>query len=157
MRGPSPAPSALKLLRGNPGRRPVNDREPKPNAERDPHCPDHLDETAKVEWSRLLPILRDMRVLTEADYIALALLCSTYSTLIKAQESLNKAGLLFKTPSGYVQQSPLIGIISNCTAQVNTLCREFGLTPSARTRIMTADDKTQEKADDPWRRLKSLG
>jgi hypothetical protein len=40
-----------------------------------------------------------MRVLTEADYMALANLCQTYSTLVKAQDKLNELG---KTPSGYV-------------------------------------------------------
>jgi P27 family predicted phage terminase small subunit len=149
-RGRKPVPTALKIIRGNPGKRPISKTEPKPSAERDPHCPDHLDATAKVEWNRLLPILKGMKVLTEADYIALANLCGSFSMLIKAQTDLNKTGLLFKTATGYVQQSPLIGIITRCTEQVNALCREFGLTPSARTRIATTDGKSPEKANDPW-------
>jgi P27 family predicted phage terminase small subunit len=136
-RGPPPQPTALKLLRGNPGKRALNKREPKPSIEL-PHCPDYLDEGARREWDRLAPILVRMKVLTEADYIALASLCQAYSTMAKAQTQLNKTGILFKTPSGYIQQSPLIGIVNNCTHKIVTLCREFGLTPSSRTRVYSA-------------------
>jgi phage terminase small subunit len=38
-------------------------------------CPDHLDDVARKEWDRLTSILVAMKVLTEADYIALANLC----------------------------------------------------------------------------------
>jgi P27 family predicted phage terminase small subunit len=40
-----------------------------------------------------------------------------------------------KTPSGYVQQSPLIGIINSQVEIVNRISREFGLTPASRTRL----------------------
>ena len=77
-----------------------------------------------------------MRVLTEADYMALANLCQTYSTLVKAQEKLNELGILYKTPSGYVMQSPLLAVVNNCVDTVTKLSREFGLTPAARSRIV---------------------
>lgn len=150
-RGPQPTPTALKVLRGNPGKRALNKREPQPPAAQDPHCPDHLDELAKVEWRRIVPILREMRVLTEADYMTLATLCQAYATMAKAQEQLNRAGILFKTSTGYIQQSPLISIVNTNAELVTKLCREFGLTPSARSRVL-ASEKT-EKADDPWARF----
>lgn len=134
LRGPAPKPTALVLLEGNPGRRPFNDWEPKPRQIR-PKCPAHLDEDARREWRRLAPILARMRVLTEADGIALANLCQQYATMIKAQQMLQKSSLLFKTGSGYVQQSPLVGIVSACVDQINRLCREFGLTPASRSRF----------------------
>ena len=67
-----------------------------------------------------------MRILTEADYIALANLCQASSTLSKAQDQLNKAGLLCKTKSGYVQQSPLLSIVNSSTDIVMRHLREFG-------------------------------
>jgi P27 family predicted phage terminase small subunit len=78
-----------------------------------------------------------MKVLTEADGIALGNLCQAYTTMLKAQAQLNKSGILYKTKSGYVQQSPLIGIVNGQIEIINRLCREFGLTPSARSRILT--------------------
>jgi P27 family predicted phage terminase small subunit len=100
-----------------------------------PECPDHLDETAKREWKRMVKLLLRTRVLTEADGLALANLCQAWSTLVKAQTKLNESGLLLKTPSGYIQQSPLLGIVNNCTDTVVKLSREFGLTPSSRSRL----------------------
>ena len=112
---------------------------------RRPKCPAHLDDEARREWRRLVPILERMRVLTEADGIALANLCQQYATLIKAQRLLQKSGLLFKTKSGYIQQSPLVGIISAAVDQVNKLCREFGLTPAARTRIQVIQEEPKQE------------
>src|SRR5437764_2229359 len=95
--------------------------------------------------ARLSPILMGMKVLTEADYIALGNLCQAYSTLIEAQKHLNKGGILFKTPSGYIQQNPLLGIIRAQTNIVNGLLREFGLTPSSRTRIAIREPDTSDE------------
>lgn len=130
-RGPIAKPSVIEIAEGCPGKRPVNRREPQPGLKA-PKCPPHLDETARKEWRRLVPILRRMRVLTEADGIALANLCQTYSTLIQAQEKLTKQGILYKAPSGYIAQSPLLSIVNQCIDTITKLTREFGLTSTLR-------------------------
>jgi len=43
-----------------------------------------------------------------------------------------------------VQQSPLLGIITAQTTIVNNLLREFGLTPSSRTRIAVAQPPEED-------------
>lgn len=152
-RGPQPEPTALKLLKGNPGKRAVNTSEPKPAAKL-PKCPDHLDEVARKEWKRLAPILSRMRVLTEADYITLAALCQTYSQWKAAQEQLNRAGvagMLYKGPTGYIQVSPMLTIARAAVDQLTKLCREFGLTPSSRSGIQVADGRA--KPADPWEKF----
>ena len=58
-------------------------------------------------------------------------LCQAWSTLVKAQVKLNETGLLLKTPSGYVQQSPLLGIVNSCTDTVMKLSREFRFSRSS--------------------------
>lgn len=134
LRGPAPKPTAIRVAQGNPGKRPLNFDEPRPLPVAPP-CPRHLDADGRREWKRLVPVLLRMRVLTEADQHSLANLCQTYSTMLKAQEQLNKTGLLLKTPSGYVQQSPLLSIVNGCVDTITRLSREFGLTPAARTRV----------------------
>ena len=52
MRGRKPKPTRLKLIEGNPGRRPIRGHEPQPPASQ-PTCPAHLSPTAKAEWKRL--------------------------------------------------------------------------------------------------------
>jgi P27 family predicted phage terminase small subunit len=83
-----------------------------------------------------------MRVLTEADWMTLANLCQCWSTLVKAQKKLTEMGILYKTPSGYVQQSPLLSVVNQCVDTITKLSREFGLTPAARSRIMAQTDPT---------------
>jgi len=142
-RGPIPKPSAIARAEGNPGKRRLNDSEPQPRATV-PRCPEHLDEHAKKEWKRLTPVLRRMRVLTEADWMTLANLCQTWSTLVKAQTKLTEMGILYKTPSGYVQQSPLLSVVNQCVDTITKLSREFGLTPAARSRIMVQTEPEPE-------------
>src|SRR5712691_2649170 len=144
-RGPIPKPSALARAEGNPGKRRLNDAEPQPRVTV-PRCPDHLDERAKKEWKRLVPILRRMRVLTEADWMTLANLCQTWSTLIMAQEKLTEMGILYKSPSGYIMQSPLLAIVNQCVDTITKLSREFGLTPASRSRLTAS---TQAEGIDP--------
>lgn len=151
-RGRKAIPTALKIVRGNPGKRPLNDREPQPPTDSPPYMPDHLDEMAQKEWKRIVPILEQMRVLTEADYMTLATLCQAFSTMAEAQRQLTRAGILYKTNSGYIQQSPLIAIVNQNALLVAKLCREFGLTPSARATVKTNEDKAI-KADDPWDKI----
>jgi len=143
LRGPAPEPTESKLARGNPGKRSLKKSEPRPKVKA-PYCPPHLDSLAKKEWRRLVPILLEMRVLTEADYLSLANLCTATATLIRAQEQLAKTGILFKTPSGYIQQSPLVGIVNGQIEVVTRLAREFGLTPSARTRVHVQAEQKAE-------------
>lgn len=140
VRGPAPKPTSLRVLEGNPAKRPLPANEPCP-APNEPHMPEYLDREARREWKRLVPILQSMRVLTVADGIELGNLCQAYSLLSQAHKSMQQAtkaggsGLLMKTPGGYVQQSPLLGIINTQVEIITRLSREFGLTPASRTRL----------------------
>ncbi len=149
MRGPPPTPTALRILRGNPGKRALNKNEPQPGEFDDEQTPpDHLDEEALAEWARLVPILKRMRILTEADYMALSSLCVAYSTMCKAQKQLAQAGLLYKTQSGYIQPSPLMSIVTRNMEIVKKHLAEFGMTPASRSRLsMSAPEKPKSKWD----------
>ena len=147
LRGPAPTPTALRVLEGNPSKRPLNRQEPQPRA-RAPKCPDHLDDGAKKEWKRLLPILRRMRLVTEADGIALGNLCQSYSTMAQAQAKLNRTGLLYGKEGQPIRASPLLRIIHECSDRINILCREFGLTPAARSRLQMNSAPNSPDGDD---------
>ena len=133
LRGPAPKPTSIKIQEGNPGKQRLNENEPEFEA-RIPKCPAHLDKVAKKRWRELAPMLFKARVLTEADQTALANLCQVYSTHASAQKMLNESSILIKTQSGYLQVNPLHSVIMQCIEAENKLCREFGLTPSSRSR-----------------------
>ena len=69
-RGPAPKPTALKRLQGNPGKRALNDSEPRPTATM-PRCPTHLQGEARAEWRRVARGLHDAGLLTQIDRAAL--------------------------------------------------------------------------------------
>jgi P27 family predicted phage terminase small subunit len=115
-------------------KRPLNPLEPRPRLIEPPY-PSQLDAEGHRMWRKLVPILLRMRVLTVADGIALGNLCDSCSTMVQAQSKLRETGLLLKTSSGYVQQHPLISIVSSSMETVNKPAKEFGLTPAALTRI----------------------
>ena len=98
-------------------------------------------------------MLRRMNVLTEADWMTLANLCQTWSTLVQAQEKLSEMGVLYKSPSGYVMQSPLLAIVNQCVDTITKLSREFGLTPAARSRIIA---HTDVEVDDELARILAM-
>ena len=60
-RGRKPTPTAIKELEGNPGKRPLNEAEPKP-AKKAPLCPKWLEPEAKKEWRRLSKQLEQIGV-----------------------------------------------------------------------------------------------
>ena len=74
MRGRRPTPTRLKMLTGNPGKRRLNEDEPRPNPNI-PECPPELGPVARTEWDRLVDELAVLRMLTNLDRAALAAYC----------------------------------------------------------------------------------
>lgn len=149
-RGRKPKPSALKVLEGNPGKRPMNEKEPTPE-KKAPRCPSWLEPEAKKEWKRMAKTLETIGVLTEVDKSAFAGYCQAYARWKEAEEFLSKHGTIFKTPSGYIQQVPQVSIAQTYLKVMKDFCSEFGLTPAARTRIQVEPLHTEE--DDPMEAL----
>ena len=108
-RGRKPKPTAVKVLEGNPGKRQLNELEPKPE-KKAPKCPVWLDKEAKKEWRRISKQLEDLGILTEVDMAAFAGYCEAYSRWKEAEEFISKHGTIVKTPSGYWQQVPQVSI-----------------------------------------------
>jgi len=149
-RGRKPKPTALKKLEGNPGKRPLNENEPKPKIAIS-GCPDWLDNEAKEEWERMGSILQNMGILTEIDTTAFAGYCQAYARWKEAEKFLSQYGSTFKTPNGYLQQVPQVSIAQTNLKLVLKFCEQFGLTPSARSRIVV--NKPVEDTDDEMEKL----
>lgn len=139
VRGRKPKPTALKKLEGNPGKRPLNHKEPKPKKGL-PICPDWIESEAKIEWKRMCGILGPMGLLTEMDMTAFAGYCQAYARWKAAEEYLTANGETFETPSGYIQQVPQVSIAQTNMKIMLKFCTEFGLTPSARSRISIGNE-----------------
>ena len=151
VRGRKPKPTALKALEGNPGRRPLNEKEPTP-PKIDIKCPTWLLPEAKKEWKRLAPSLEAMGVLTMADMTAFSGYCQAYARWKEAEEFITEHGTLVRTPSGYWQQVPQVSIAQTNQKIMLRFCEQFGLTPSARSRII-AGEGSVDPADEMERLL----
>ena len=152
-RGRKPKPTALKLLEGNPGGRPLNTNEPQPQ-KKAPRCPAWLEDEAKREWKRMGKVLEQMGLLTEMDMAAFAGYCQAYARWKEAEEFISQHGTIVKTPSGYWQQVPQVSIAQTYLKIMNKFCEQFGLSPSARSRIVTGQGDTEE---DPMELMLMMG
>lgn len=145
-RGRKPKPTALKVLEGNPGGRPLNTKEPKP-AKRAPRCPAWLEDEAKKEWRRMGKVLEQLGLLTDMDMAAFAGYCQAYARWKEAEEFITQHGTMVRTPNGYLQQVPQVSIAQTNLKIMLKFCEQFGLTPSARSRIV-GEDASADPADE---------
>ena len=144
MKGRKPKPSHLKLITGNPGRRPLNKSEPKVGRGL-PQAPNHLCAEARVEWKRVAKLLHAIGVLTTLDRAAFAVYCQAYGRWVRAERALERMAekepstqaLLMKTKSGNLIQNPLVGTANKAMDVLLKAATELGMTPSVRSRIET--------------------
>ena len=86
-------------------------------------------------WPLELPHLHRLGLLTKVDRAMLAAYCQAWGRHVQAEKILNQRGLTFVTPNGYIQQRPEVTISRKALHTAKVLAAEFGLTPSARSRI----------------------
>lgn len=146
IRGRKPKPTALKILEGNPGHRPLNFKDPLPKGKL-PRCPDWLEDDAKKEWRRLGKVLAEMGMLTNLDLTAFAGYCQAYARWKAAEEFITKHGDMVRTPNGYLQQVPQVSIAQTNLKIMLKFCEQFGLTPSARSRMIGQDKESVGEVD----------
>ena len=146
-KGRKPKPTAIKVLEGNPGKRQLNTKEVKPKANKIPECPDWLEDEAKEEWNRLCKNLFELGILTDLDVTPFASYCQAYARWREAEEFISQHGTIVKTKTGYWQQVPQVSIAHQNQKIMMQAAAEFGLTPSARSRII-AGDKNKAEVDE---------
>jgi P27 family predicted phage terminase small subunit len=83
----------------------------------------------------MVETLVSMGVITIVDRAVLAAYCQAYGRCVEAEEKLKETPLLIKTLSGYVQQSPWLGIANRQIELMGRYMAEIGPTPSSRSRI----------------------
>jgi P27 family predicted phage terminase small subunit len=150
MPGPAPQPTAMKKLKGNPGRRPLNDLEPQPQ-HGEPPMPSGMSRYAKVAWKRIVPILLNMGVLTVADGDALMLYCEAYAQWKDAMIYLKKHGMTYEATGikGQVltKVSPYVAERDKAYKSMKSMLAEFGCTPSSRSRLKVEKPKDVDPLD----------
>lgn len=146
-RGTKPQPTRLKLLRGNPGKRPLNEREPQPKG-RLPACPQYLTGAARTAYARFGKQLTACGVATAMDAVALEGLCASYALYLEALAKVIEHGPVWmekgqsKIPK--FAYSPYWAVKNREWQNVWAVLREFGMTPSSRTAIEIDEGADEE-------------
>jgi P27 family predicted phage terminase small subunit len=139
-------PTHLRLLRGNPGKRPIKP-EPEPAVpDKPPEPPAFLSEDAVNEWWRVAPELHALGLFTVIDVMPLAAYCQAYAHWIAAERALALMaagdprfnGLMITGSTGSYLANPLVKIARNAAADMLRFAAEFGMTPRARSYLDAA-------------------
>lgn len=146
-------PTAIKKAQGNPGKRKLNEKEPKPKSGI-PEMPKGLPPLAVAEWKRIVPILDEMGVLNIACGPALAAYCSSFNQWFLAEAAIQKFGILCAqldevTGVAVLKINPAVRVKSDALRHMKSFAIEFGLTPGSLSRLTTkSNDSTQDPLDD---------
>ncbi|NOT01786.1 MAG: phage terminase small subunit P27 family [Phycisphaerales bacterium] len=146
-RGPAPTPTNILRARDS-WLAKTRDGEPHPPPGRPP-CPAWLNEDAKKMWRVLVRQLDSMNVLTRFDGNSLGRYCALWARWVKMQQFLDQNGSVYPTKNdrGVVtgfRRFPQTIVEARLADQLLRMEQEFGLTPSARTRIRVGDAMNDE-------------
>lgn len=152
-RGPAPKPTGARIIEGKRAHRPLPENEPQypPGV---PAQPKKMSRPAKAIWDELVGEMAAANILRAVDQRALwqlaedeALLADAYAGIWKTARAIHTKA---KSEGRELPGGPLFALlgmsngrlamstINNLAARVIIERREFGLTPSSRTRITAA-------------------
>ena len=148
-RGPPPTPTVMRLLRGNPGKRPINHDEPKPEALSLDNplakCPRWMTGAARELWKRVAPGAIKAGLITVVDLPAFEALCQSYARW-REYERLTGKNLELAISKGFRN-----GAVRERQLMMQFGAR-FGFDPSSRSNVKTlgslvSPNNQQSKAD----------
>ena len=130
MTGRKPMPSRLRVLKGNPGKRPINRDEPQPDGELGEPLK-HLTQPERIVWKELAQLCYWA---TESDRPAFELLVVNFAKTRKLRKELDKEKSVVRGTRGLVR-NPKAYELREAEDRAVRLFSAFGLDPSSRTRI----------------------
>lgn len=152
--GRRPKPTHLKLIEGNPGKRPLAKNEPQP-APIAPDPPGWLSEYAQEEWAYVVPRLEELGLIGQIDRASLVVYVEAVSAHRSAVEMLDRMRqqVLIPGPArgedgqrSFVK-NPIMQVIRDQASIITRVAAEFGMTASARARMVLPDDPHTELDD----------
>ena len=153
MRGRKPVPTHLKVMRGNPGKRRLNDKEPEPAGDlSDP--PEWMSESQKQGWIYAIENAPS-GLLKKVDRSVLVAWVVAEDLHRQASMMLEKYGILTKTPKGTragPMQSPYLPVVNRQAHIMLKAAEQLGFTPASRSRVQIEETPVIDP-NDPWVRL----
>lgn len=162
LRGPAPKPDSMKMLDGNPGKRPIKNKKSVEMAYSTPPTPPkRLMKDAKDAWKRLAPMLTAWGMLTPMTVDYFAETCQWYARYQVTSRKVIEEGeegvcRMQESGTGYKQSHPLISQMNQYYDKWEKGIKEFGMTPMSWARYMSitgGEKSTAEAEDDPLEAL----
>lgn len=148
MRGRKPTPTHIRLMHNNPGKRPMNDDEPQPEALAE-DCPDELsDVVAREEWERTIaPAIRTGQI-TEADRSFAIAHCELWATWrSQLEDAVKHPHVVAVGKNKYPAPNPARLMANKTLLLLVKVDAELGLSPSSRSRVKTTKKPGTSKLD----------
>jgi P27 family predicted phage terminase small subunit len=112
-----------------------------------PNPPAWLSKEAKAEWRRIMPLLIERRILTEADMGSVENYCLAIGQIRAAERTIRQEGMTVQGASG-LRAHPALKIQSQALTHSRQLAAELGLTPVSRSRPAIREDNEDQSSSD---------
>lgn len=160
-RGPKPKSTALRILEGNPSKRPFNDLEPACEMPAVKPSVIAADELASLEWDRLTAAMPP-GLYTAADVAVIATYCQAWALMIRAQKEIDENGVMFTIfeeceKTGEMMPvktivSPAVKVWKAASETLLKTADRLGLSPGVRSRL-----QLPQRGESPEQKSKFAG
>lgn len=141
--GRTPQPTSLKVVRGNPGQRPLNLAEPQAPAA-DLTAPAVLDPEGLEVWNEMAPLLARMGVFTQADRRLLTRYCLLQEQFSHVVKHVRENGMTQLTQTGYSQLTAEGALFKGLPSELLRIEQQFGMTPASRSTLKVSHAAADE-------------
>jgi P27 family predicted phage terminase small subunit len=146
MKGRKPKLLEMRVLTGNPGRRPLGQSSNAPFLAGELEKPGWLDAHGSKEWDRLVSTLA--RILSPASAGMVLIACDAYSEWMRAVAAIEKEGETYTTVNvhnqEFVRPRPEVAMRSSARTAYFRALSELGASPVAHTRVHPLPDEQTE-------------
>lgn len=125
-----------------------------------PAPPPFLLPEGKREWNRLGKELERLGLVTQLDKGTFAMYCQTYARWAQAEKAMKASGsdgCFEETASNGLQLSANLKLSNSCVATMTKLICEFGLSPTARMRVLPAKKTRKARSSNAAQPKKKTG
>ena len=145
-RGRPPMPTKLRMLHGDPNKDRYNPAEPEPRTGR-LECPDDVAPEVRVVWEKRLVELEIMGLAYPCDIDAWRAFCEAVVIHEKASALLAGEPLIIEGLHGGPVKHPALQVQRDAALTLLRFAAHFGLTPSARSSVMTSKRKDDAESN----------
>lgn len=110
------------------------------------YAPRWLSKAAQKEWRRVVALMADLGVLTEADVNTLAVYCDAVIRYAEAAKQVEEQGAVIETENG-LRQNPAVLVAEKYWRIMNKAAAALGLDPASRASLARAKALEQDKDD----------